>query len=203
VTGPLVSVVTPTWQRRGVLLERCIPSVAAQTYAPLEHLIVSDGPDPFLAGRMLQIMADHPHLRYLELPEHNPVADWGVAARLGGLEAAKGEIVAYLDDDNAYRPDHLRLLVEALEGGVDFAYSRMERHWGGGAVDEVGVAPPQYGRIDTSLIAHRAGLTATAGTWSNHPGMEDPHAPDWDLVSRWVAAGATWAHVPVVTVDYY
>jgi glycosyltransferase involved in cell wall biosynthesis len=186
MTGPLVSVITPTWQRRGVLLERCVPSVAAQTYASLEHLIVSDGPDPFLAARMLPVMADHPHLRCL-----------------GGLEAAKGEIVAYLDDDNAWRPDHLRLLVEALDGGVDFAYSRMERHWGGGAVDEVGVAPPQYGRIDTSLIAHRAALTATAGTWWNHPQMEDPHAPDWDLVSRWVAAGATWTHVPIVTVDYY
>jgi hypothetical protein len=26
---------------------------------------------------------------------------------------------------------------------------------------------------------------------------------DWDLVSRWMAGGATWVHVPQVTCDYY
>ena len=26
---------------------------------------------------------------------------------------------------------------------------------------------------------------------------------DWDLVERWLAAGATWSFVPHVTMDYY
>jgi hypothetical protein len=31
----------------------------------------------------------------------------------------------------------------------------------------------------------------------------DKHAPDWGVVARWLGAGATWAFVPHVTVDYY
>jgi glycosyltransferase involved in cell wall biosynthesis len=203
VSGPLVSVITPTWNRRGLLLDRCIPSVVAQDYPNLEHLVVSDGPDPLLQSRLRPLQAAWSHLRYLELPHHGEVPDWGVAARLAGLEAAKGELVAYLDDDNAWRRRHLVVLVAALREGVDFAYTRMERHWGGGAVDEVGVQPPQYGKIDTSIIAHHAELTATATWEAPHEGMADPHAPDWDLVSRWLEAGATWTHIPDVTADYY
>ena len=37
-------------------------------------------------------------------------------------------------------------------------------------------------------------------TWRWYPGIP---TIDWDLVSRWMAAGATWAHVPQVTADYY
>ncbi len=46
----LVSVITPTWNRHDLLLNRCIPSVEAQTYPDIEHIIVSDGPDPDLLG---------------------------------------------------------------------------------------------------------------------------------------------------------
>ena len=46
---PLVSVITPTWQRHALLLDRCIPSVAAQDYPNVDHVVVSDGPDPALA----------------------------------------------------------------------------------------------------------------------------------------------------------
>jgi glycosyltransferase involved in cell wall biosynthesis len=44
----LVSVVTGTWQRHDLLLG-AIENVRQQTYRPLEHVIVADGPDPWLA----------------------------------------------------------------------------------------------------------------------------------------------------------
>ena len=49
---PLVSVITPTWLRHDWLLHRCMPSVQGQTYPHIEHIIVSDGPDPELAVLM-------------------------------------------------------------------------------------------------------------------------------------------------------
>jgi len=57
---PLVSVVTPTWQRHRILLERCIPSVQSQDYPNVQHVIVSDGPDPELASRLLTWQDRHP-----------------------------------------------------------------------------------------------------------------------------------------------
>ena len=202
----LVSVVTPTWQRHDLLLTRCIPSVAAQEYLDVEHVIASDGPDPALAEQLAPLEA-MPGLRFVQVPWHNRVMDWGVGARLAALKQAKGEIIAYLDDDNAYRPNHLSRLVKALEDtGVDFVYSRMRRYWPDGAQDLIGNSPPAYGQIDTSIICHRASLLERA-TWAWSPWiareMADPHAVDWHLVQRWLAAGASWAFVPAVTVDYY
>lgn len=192
MSDPLVSVVTPTWDRHGLLVDRCIPSVLAQTYPNVEHVVVSDGPDPVLRD----LVPSDPAIRFAELPQHDWQARWGHWARLAGIDMAKGEIIAYLDDDNAFRPDHLRLLVDALlTSGADFAYSRMLVR--GGGEYEVGTPPPAYAQIDTSIIVHRADLLQKA-TWQ-------PSLPtiDWDLVSRWLGAGATWTWVAETTVDYY
>lgn len=111
--------ITPTWgpQRHRVLLDRCIPSVKAQSFSDWEHVVVSDGPDPALRGLCEQ---------YLELEEHVEPHSWGASARNRGLRETKATYVAYLDSDNAYRPDHLSRLVDALDRSkADFAYSRM------------------------------------------------------------------------------
>lgn len=186
---PKVSVITPTWRRRSELTARCIPSVAAQTYAgEIEHVIVSDGPDPALEG----VQGVH------ALPEHRPAPNRGLWARLHGLTLATGDLIAYLDDDNAWRPRHLELLQAAMaSSGASFAYSRALCRNDIGISWEIGCRRPVFGQVDTSLIVHNAGLTETA-TWrpSGVPA-------DWDLVSRWLDAGATWAYVPVITLDYY
>jgi glycosyltransferase involved in cell wall biosynthesis len=197
VADPLVSVITPTWQRHGLLFGRCILSVQAQDYPALEHIVVSDGPDPVLASAFKDsIYASTP--RYYELPEHPPEAQWGHYARLHGIDLAKGDYIAYHDDDNSWHSYHVRLLVRALEEtGADFAYPRMAVHGRGEYV--IGTDPPAEGQIDTSMIVHRRGLLDVA-TWRWHPGIP---TIDWDLVSRWMAAGATWVRVPPVTCDYY
>jgi glycosyltransferase involved in cell wall biosynthesis len=192
---PLVSVITPTWRRHETLLTRCIPSVRAQTYRAIEHVIVSDGPDPDLRGLL------GAGVTYDELPDRpaGPV-DYGSRARNRALELATGRYVAYLDDDNAYRPDHLAILVHALrDSGADFAFSQLLTTRGG----VIGGPTPAYGHIDTSLIVHQAGLPQECGGWPMPQELDDQHAPDWGVVARWLAAGATWTWVPTVTVDYW
>lgn len=197
---PLVSVVTPTWRRHDELIDRCIPSVAAQTYGAIEHIVVSDGPDDALLPRLVEASEfdRYPHLRYLELSEHDDNARWGHHARLAGIDAARGEYIAYLDDDNSWRPEHLTLLIGALLDNpkADFAYPRTLMHVFGNVYD-IGADPPAYGQIDTSGIVHRRELLLK-GTW-------EPSLPsiDWDLVHRWIGMGAKWVFVPEITVDYY
>lgn len=186
-----VSVITPTWQRHELLLRRCIPSVQAQDYPPfgLEHVVVSDGPDPQLADLVYgQVDVFH------ELPTRDAGAGYGSRARLKGLELATGDLIAYLDDDDAYRPQHCAVLANALAaaGWADFAYSLMSVE---GSV--VGTDPPGFCHIGTPMIMHRRALLEH-GTW----GPPGP-AEDWDLVSRWLTAGARYVHVPDVTVDVW
>jgi glycosyltransferase involved in cell wall biosynthesis len=200
MASPLVSVITPTWERHDLLLGRCIPSVQAQDYPAVEHIVVSDGPDPELAAKLYKPWRDGSlkTVWYEELPAHDPQAQWGHYARLHGIDLAKGEYIAYHDDDNSWHSYHVRLLVRALEEtGADFAYGNMAVHGRGEYV--IGSDPPAEGQIDTSMIVHRRELLDVA-TWRWHPGIP---TIDWDLVSRWMAAGATWVRVPPVTCDYY
>lgn len=183
-----ISVVTPTWQRRGLLTGRCVPSVAAQTWAgETEHVIVSDGPDPALDGV--------PGVTYL--PAHIRCANKGVLARRHGAALATGELVAYLDDDNAWRPRHLELLAGAIAvTGAMFAYSQALCRNAAGSHWAIGCRRPVFGQIDTSLIVHRRELLDVAD-W-------EPSArpADWHLVDRWLEAGVPWVHVPEITLDY-
>lgn len=200
--------ITPTWQRADLLLDRCIPSVFGQTYSAVEHVIVSDGPDRDLAYRVSQDLWRRPRLTrpltFDALTEHlNGTVDYGSRARNRGVELADGEWIAYLDDDNAYRPQHLQLLVDALVANpdADFAYSRMQVHPSG---QVIGSEPAAYGQLDTSLLMHRAGVPQRLGWWPlPHELAGDKHAPDWGVVERWLSAGARWVHVPEVTVDYW
>lgn len=179
--------------RNDILRNRCIPSVAEQTYPNVEHIVVSDGPDPVLA----EALAGDARVRYAEVAEHDHAARWGHWARLHGIEMAKGELIAYLDDDNAFRPSHLELLVAALESepAAGFAYGAMVLHCAGGAV--IGPDRPYFGQIDTSMIVHRRALLETA-TWT-----QSMPTIDWDLVDRWMQAGVTWVSVPAVTSAKY
>jgi glycosyltransferase involved in cell wall biosynthesis len=191
----MISVITPTYNRRELLLDRCVPSVQAQTHTDLEHIVVDDGSDEQLEDALAGV----DRVRYVELRRH--LGGLGELQRLEGLEEAKGELIAYLDDDNAYRPEHLEQLAMVLQANrADFAYSRMQRHWPSGWTDEVGTQPPTYGQIDTSLLLHRRELLQVA-TWRT--GYAIPGAPDWDLAQRWLQAGASWVHLPVITVDYW
>lgn len=197
----MITVITPTWQRHDLLTSRCLPSVAAQEDCPepVQHVVVSDGPDP----QLRELLAGNwPDVTYAELGDHDPAIRWGVRARLRGLELAQGDLIGCLDDDNAYRPQHLALTTAALrtDPQAGFAYTWAQFHGPAGQW-LVGSDPPVYGGIDTSVIVHRKQLTDQIATWRD----TGPHQVtiDWDLVERWLAAGVRYAAIPATTIDYY
>lgn len=197
---PAVSVITPTWQRHDLLLGRCIPSVQAQRYPEVEHIVVSDGPDPELRNKLathyLGLYEQHLIL-FDELPEHDPQVAWGVRARLRAIEMARGDLICYVDDDNTLYPHHVERLVECFtDPGVGFAYSRTHIHAGGYSV---GSDPPVYGGIDTGGIMHRRAMLDVA-TWRYEPGQV---TIDWDIVERWMNAGVKWACVQEITNEHF
>jgi glycosyltransferase involved in cell wall biosynthesis len=188
-----ISVVTPTWQRHQLLVERCIPSVVQQS-VQVQHVVCSDGPDPELR----QLLKNY-NVTYVEVDEHAvDDCNYGARARNRGLEAATGDYIAYLDDDNAFKPFHVEMLAQALADNPDrdFVYSKMYRHT---FADVIGHEPPEHGAVDSSTLMQRGDTHLKYGWWP----VPSPYSVDWELVRTWLERGATWLFVPTISVDYY
>ena len=101
--APLVSVVIPVFNGEGFLAE-AIESVLAQTWSPVETIVVDDGS----TDRSADIARAYP-VTYVR-QEHRCVA----AARNRGVKAAGGELVSFLDHDDVWLARKLELQVDAL-----------------------------------------------------------------------------------------
>lgn len=97
---PAVSVVIPTRARPALLL-RAVNSALQQTFADLEVVVVIDGKDEETLEALASISS--PRVRVLSLP--NQVG--GSRARNEGVNAAAGEWIAFLDDDDEWLPQKL------------------------------------------------------------------------------------------------
>lgn len=200
-----MSVITPTWQRHKFLLKRCLPSVAAQTYRNVEQIVVSDGDDSELETLLKHYAEVHPHhmIRFAQIPMFQRGGRWGNVPRQRALEMADGDFIAYLDDDDAYRPRHCAVLLKSLHDHPDagFAYSKMATHGAFGVPDPPGtiIGSETLGPclIGTPMIMHRRELLEVA-SWGPPDAMED-----WRLVQRWGDAGVVSYHVDEVTVDVW
>jgi glycosyltransferase involved in cell wall biosynthesis len=197
---PLVTVVTPTWQRYKMLLRRCIPSVQAQGYPRVQQVVVSDGPDPELAAQLSMPWLDGwKDLWYRELPVHDEELHWGGPARNAGLELAEGEYRTYCDDDDSLRPDHCYRLAAALDANPEagFAVSRMLQHGVlGVSVDQsVGHGELALGNVGTPMIMHRREVGGQPVEWGSGP------YEDWELVWSWIRAGVPYVRVDADTCD--
>lgn len=106
---PVVSVVIPTYKRAELLL-RAIRSVLAQTCQDFEIIIVDDcSPDHTAAA--VQTIRD-PRLRYLRHETNRGLP----AGRNTGIDAARGQYVAFLDDDDEWQPQKLERQLKAMPG---------------------------------------------------------------------------------------
>jgi glycosyltransferase involved in cell wall biosynthesis len=101
--APLVSVVMPVFNGESFLAQ-AIESVLAQTWSPVETIVVDDGS----TDRSTDIARGYP-VTYVR-QEHSCVA----AARNRGVAGARGELVSFLDHDDVWVPRKLELQVDAL-----------------------------------------------------------------------------------------
>lgn len=117
-----ISVVVPVYNVEP-FLDACLRSIAGQTCADLEVVMVDDGSTdagPEIAERFA---ARDPRFRLIRQPN----AGLG-AARNTGLDAATGEFLAFCDSDDVLPPDAYERLLRSLERtGSDFATGNVLR----------------------------------------------------------------------------
>ena len=120
---PLVSIVTPSLNQ-GRFLRQALDSVAAQTYEPVEHIVVDGGS----TDETLEILAQAEGVQWVSEP------DRGQSHALNkGFASARGEILGWLNADDYYLPDAVEQGVRALrESGAALVYADVTRVDGDG-----------------------------------------------------------------------
>lgn len=104
-----VAAIIPLYNGRA-FIEGALASVLAQTRVPDEILVVDDGSiddGPVLVARLA---ASHPEIRLLWKPNGGQSS-----ARNFGVKHSTGQLIALLDQDDAWYPQHIERLIEAFE----------------------------------------------------------------------------------------
>jgi glycosyltransferase involved in cell wall biosynthesis len=200
----------PTFHSELFWLERAIKSIQSQTYENFDCYIVKDSCNklkiPCLEGENCKESINYCELtcskdkrfKFFNLPINCGGAGWG--PRNFAIMNTKNNLIAYLDDDNWYEPEHLRLLLDALtNNGADMAYTGSRIINTDNKVIHKRIHPylPKQGYIDTSEILHKRFLFEKYGGW-----QWVPKGNDWDIVSRWIP-NLKWAHTNQITVNFY
>lgn len=193
---PKVSVVIPTYNRPE-MLARAIRSVNNQSYSDIE-LIVVDGPSEIPASEVLH---SHDLSVDYECVSHETLQGLP-GARNTGIEVARGEYVAFLDDDDEWKKEKIRKQVNRVQSG-DFGavYSGVEQISEDGTTNAVkksskegDVLPNLFSR---NFIGTPSCLMVKSGVASSIDGFDENMRTweDWDFYIR-IAEKWSFASVP-------
>lgn len=197
----MISVIIPTYNRTRLLVERCLPSVFAQTIQDQEILVVGDGTEQATVDAMAGLPVRFWNLPHQDYPE-DPLDRWGLLglnALNFGLDQAKGEWIAVLADDDEWTPDHHEVLLNASEG-VDHVYGQSDTYKNGQPIGQLyGKWPPGDGQFCNGANLYRASLGYRYDLDCRSRGLNG----DADLWTRMARDGVRFRFVPRVVHHYY
>ena len=186
MTRPLISAIVPVFNGERHLRE-ALESIAAQEYEPLEIVVVDDGS----TDGSRAIAEGFPGVRYA----HQPNA--GVAAaRNRALALARGEFVAFLDQDDRWTPDKLAvqlpLLLDDPGAGLAVAKERI-------VLDDGVTELPRWvrpGSLEEDYVVHLPGVVLARRALFDTVGLFDPafeNGSDSDWIIRCRQHGVVFA----------
>jgi glycosyltransferase involved in cell wall biosynthesis len=144
MSHPLVSVIITTYNREKYL-ETAIESVVNQTYGNIEIVVVDDGSNFNYAASICDKFENCTY-------HHKP--NGGISsARNYGIQAAKGEFIAFLDDDDCWAPTKLEIQVPILENNptIDLIHSKVA------IMDALGQLTGEFGGASSDKLHKRSG----------------------------------------------
>ena len=176
----LVSVVIPVYNSEAFVAD-ALDSVFAQDYEPFEVIAVDDGSSDGGAA----IVQSYPALRYIHQENSGPSA-----ARNVGVDAARGEFIAFVDADDVVPPTKLSVQVGYLLDHPDTVCVLGRQHW---MNPPAGLArDPVWGDLDgipiMSMVVRRSVLLEIGGYAPEVLGRLDVYGPrgDLQLIVEWI-----------------
>lgn len=201
---PAVSIIIPTYNRADIL-PRAIDSVLGQTFSDFELYIVDDASTDETEAVVRSYNDDR--LRYIR---HESNRGSGGIARNTAIDQVTGEYVAFLDDDDVWRPTKLEKQVALFEDSphdVGLIYCWMNYLDGETVVERR--HPERRGYIfremlDRNAITNASTLLVRSEVFSDIGGFDPtlPRGIDSDFIRR-VAKEYKVDYVPEVLVEYH
>jgi glycosyltransferase involved in cell wall biosynthesis len=182
---PDVSVIIPTRNRVGYL-QKAVASVFAQRDVDVEILVVDDGAGvPVFEDRRVLLLDNF---------SRGPVA-----ARILGIEIARADVVAFLDDDDWWHSNvHLSTALASIHSGADFTFANGVLSYEDGtrsipfSFDADADTLSRDNTILISAVCYRRALHAKLGPFD----MTLPYYWDWDWYLRVARSGAKLERMP-------
>jgi len=117
---PTVSIVIPTYNR-AKLISRALKSIIDQTFVNWEAIVV-DSYSTDSTDEILKNFKD-PRIKYVKIQNHDGII---AKSRNLGIKMAKGEWIAFLDSDDWWTNDKLKVCLNNIDDKVDFIYHELE-----------------------------------------------------------------------------
>lgn len=208
----MITVITPTYKRHQYI-KNAVDSVLSQTYEDFELIVVDDNPvnseERTLTEKVMNGITD-PRVVYIQNKENLG----GAGSRNKAIDMAKGEYIAFLDDDDMYLPDRLKVQVEAMKehdwevcvmDGATFKYEtgepvseRHQRLWDGMTNDELIRSHLMYHISGTNSFMFRTDFIRKIGGFDIVPSCQE-----YILMQKALDAKPRFGYLPVTLIKNF
>lgn len=190
-----VSVIISTYNRKD-LLKKAIRSVLDQSFPDFDLIVVDDcSPNTDAVEKLVNSFGD-PRVRFVRTDKN--YGHDGHPKNVG-IAMATGEYVAFLDDDDVFRRDALKILLTyAIESKMDVVYGDYLIDGKPGWSIDFSVShlsQMNFIAMDVALVRREA-LLKVGGFDEDVPKFKD-----WNLWLRLQKSGANFLHIPIIVSE--
>lgn len=196
----MITIITSTFNRKK-LLKKTIQSVLEQSEKDFELIIIDDCSTDGTPQMVKRYLKDK-RIRYLKT-DKNCGSD--SQPKNIAIREAKGEYICFLDDDDIYRKDALKVLSKYIkETGVDAVYgdyliSEKGKLKPGWSLDFNGALLQKMNYISMSVAMVKKSCLIEVGGFDETV----PKFKDWNLWLRLHKRGYHFLHIPIIITQVY
>jgi len=173
----------------GVKFKRAVDSFLDQSFKDAELIIIADG-DSLAENIYEEYWLYTPQVRFKLIAKQPSFSGF---VRQTGIEMAQGEIICYLDHDDMFGKDHLKIINKNFDFSKhdwvyynDFVILNADH-----SLKEERYNIISLGRIGTSSIAHKKSLNVV---W------DDGYEHDWRMIEKYLLPHLV---IKIPTPEYY